>query len=102
MPNKDRGWTEVDAQDAYHLRHHLKWSSKRIAKELHIHVRTVVRYIRKVERGEIPWPPERYRWCAQRPSRHLRSLGWVTCPRCSWRFTIRQGSPLPLPDLWPD
>jgi Homeodomain-like domain len=96
LPGKWWYWTLSDAQDAYFFRHHYGWSNRDIARRLGIHPRTVIRYIRMVERGEVPWPPPRYRSVAQVPSRHYRSKGWLTCPECKTRFPLWMGSKLPI------
>ena len=61
MPNRARGLTESLAQDAYFLRYHKGRSVPEIAGLLQLHPRTVVRYIKRVEAQEVPWPPLRYR-----------------------------------------
>jgi hypothetical protein len=99
LPGKWWLLTMWDAQDAYFLRNHNGWSTQRVARHLGIHPRTVVRYVRMIERGEVPWPPPRYYSVAQLPSRHPRSIGWLMCPDCKHRFPIWKGSPLPIPDF---
>jgi hypothetical protein len=96
LPGKWRLFTELDAQECFYLRHYAGWSNQRIARQLGIHPRTVITYIRKIEHGEIHWPPARYRSLAQVPSRHYRSKGMLTCPGCKTRFPLWKGSKVPL------
>jgi transposase len=87
MPGSPKWWTEWQAQEAFALRHFLGWSNRQIASKLKIHIRTVARYMRMVEQGEVPWPPPEYRYRAQHPSQH-HSASQFVCWNCKVPLTI--------------
>jgi len=82
VPNRARWLTESLAQDAYFLRYHKGRSVPEIAGLLQLHPRTVVRYIKRVEAQEVPWPPLRYRVFTQIPEGLPPIIVGLACPHC--------------------
>ncbi len=82
MPNRSREVTSYLAQEAFALRHVYGLTTTDIARQIRIDPRTVVRYCRLIESHRVPWPPARYAYAAQWPSRARGRTSLSICPNC--------------------